>query len=305
MEVSEMSDSSILNSYIESYQDNLQLLSQQRQSKFRNAVMVQSAKGEGAAPVDQVAEAQAVDINTRNQTKPLVPTTHDRRWVYPISKGWGDICDEIDKLKINIELTGAYTQTGIAAINREIDDEVIRGFFADANTGRSGGTTTSFPAGNVVAVGEGASAATGMNVDKLLAARELIMANDVDIDDPMNQLYCAISPAQERDLLEQVKVTNTDYQDNAILSGNGKGLNRWFGINFIISTRLDADGNSYRRNPFWCKGGMNLSFWTDVTANIKQRDDLHRDPYHVEVYSTFGATRIEEDKVIEIKCSEA
>ena len=300
-----MSDSSILNSYIESYQDNLQLLSQQRQSKFRNAVMVQSAKGEGAAPVDQVAAAEAVDINTRNQAKPLVPTTHDRRWVYPISKGWGDICDEIDKLKINIELTGAYTQTGMAAINREHDDEIIRAFAATANTGRSGGTSTSFPAGNIIAVDEGAGAATGLNVDKLLAARELIMNNDVDLDDPNNQLYCAIAPGQERDLLEQVKVTNTDYQDNAILSGNGAGLKRWFGINFIISTRLTTDGSGYRENPFWAKSGMNLSIWTDVTANIKQRDDLHRDPYHVEVYSTFGATRIEEDKVMQILSSEA
>jgi len=300
-----MSDSSILNSYIESYQDNLQLLSQQRQSKFRNAVMVQSAKGEGAAPVDQVAAAEAVDINTRNQAKPLVPTTHDRRWVYPISKGWGDICDEIDKLKINIELTGAYTQTGMAAINREHDDEIIRAFAATANTGRSGGTSTSFPAGNIIAVDEGAGSATGLNVDKLLAARELIMNNDVDLDDPNNQLYCAIAPGQERDLLEQVKVTNTDYQDNAILSGNGTGLKRWFGINFIISTRLTTDGSGYRENPFWCKSGMNLSIWTDVTADITKRDDLHRNPYHVEVYSTFGATRIEEDKVMQILSSEA
>jgi len=299
-----MSDSTILRSFVETYQDHLVLKAQQMGSRFRAAVMSDAQHGEGASPVDQVSPADAIDIDTRYQVKPLVETVHDRRWEYPISKGWGDIVDEIDKLKINIELEGKYTQTGVSAINRAMDDEVISKFFATALTGRAGGTSTVFPAGNVIAVTEGASAATGMNTDKLLAARESILGNDVDIDDPMNALYCAISASQERDLLEEVKVVNADYQDTAVLSGNGTSLKRWFGINFILSERLDIDGDSYRRNPFWCKSGMHLGIWRDITGDISERKDLNLNPHHISVNASFGATRCEEEKVYEIKCSE-
>ena len=300
-----MSDSTISRSYIETYNDSLRLLSQQMPSRFRTCVMTGSQKGEGAAPVDQVAAAEGTQVTTRAQVKPVIETVHHRRWEYPKSYAWGDICDEIDKLKINIELTGAYTQTGNAAINREIDDEVIRAFFADAQTGRSGGDTTSFDSNNQVAVGEGASGATGMNTDKLLAAREIILANNVDLDDPSNKLYCAISAAQERDLLEEVKVVNADYSGKAVLDGSGTHLREWFGISFILSERLDVDGSSYRRNPFWAMSGMHLGVWQDVTGDIVQRPDLNLNPMHISVNSTFGATRVEEEKVCEILCSEA
>lgn len=301
-----MSDATISRSYVETYNDNLKLLSQQMRSKFREAVDVETGvTGEGLVPVEQVAAAEMIDITTRYQVKPLVETVHDRRWVYPVHKGWGDIIDNIDKLKINVGLEGKYTKTGMAAGNRSIDDEIIGKFFATALTGRSGGTSTTFPSANQVAVATGAAAATGMNVKKLLTARENILDGDVDIDMPDNQLYCGISPKQEHELLEQVKVVSTDYQKEAVLSGDGKTLQSWFGISFIVSTRLDVDGSSYRRCPFWSKCGMNLSIWQDLTGDISKRTDLNLNPHHISVNASFGATRTEEAKVMEIKCSEA
>jgi hypothetical protein len=300
-----MSDATIERSYIETYNDSLILLSQQRPSRFRNFVMSSAQKGEGAAPVEQVAAAQAQEVTTRGQVKPIIETVHDRRWEYPKHFVWGDLCDEIDKLKINIELSGAYTQTGIASVNREIDDEVIDSLLRDAQTGRSGGTTTSLPSGNVIAVDEGAAAATGMNTDKLLAAREIILGNNVDLDDPNNMLCCGISAAQERDLIEQVKVVNKDYQDSAVLAGNGTSLKSWFGINFVLTERLNVDGSSYRRNPFWCKSGVHLGIWNDVSGDISKRPDLNLNPMHITVNASFGGTRTEEEKVCEILCSEA
>ena len=299
-----MSDASIIQSYVETYNDHLALLSQQRGSRFRMCVMSSAQKGEGVAPVDQLAAAEAIDIDTRYQVKPLVETVHTRRWEYPVSKGWGDICDKIDKLKMNIELEGGYVETGNAAINRAMDTEIISRFFATSKTGRSGGTDVTFPAGNVVAVTEGGSGNQGMNVDKLLAARELALANEVDIDDPNNQFYCGITAAQERDLLNQVKIVNKDYQDSAVLSGGGTSLKEWFGIKFVLSQRLDVDGSSFRRNPFWCKSGMHLGIWQDITGDISERKDLNLNPHHISVNATFGATRIEENKVFEIKCAE-
>jgi len=300
-----MSSSTYL-SYVETYTDNVRLLAQQQGSRFRAAVDEQSVSGEGAAMLETIASTEAEKITTRFQPKVDIEQTHDRRWVYPQPYGWGAKVESLDKLKMNIELSGRYTQQGNYAIKRAFDDEIIAAFFADAKTGRSGGDTESFPTGtNVVAVTEGAAAATGMNVDKLLAAREIILANEVDIDDPMNKIYCAISAGQERDLLEQVKVVNKDYQDQAVLGGNGTSLKEWFGINFILSERLDTDSNSYRRNPFWCMSGMGIGVWQDLVVDISERKELNLNPLHITANCMIGATRLEEEKVVEIKCSEA
>lgn len=301
-----MSDSTTYLSFVEKYTDNLRLLAQQEPSRFRMAVDVQSASGEGIAMLETLASSEAEEITTRYQVKPDIEQTHDRRWANPRKFGWGSKIESLDKLKMNIELNGAYTRTGNGAINRAIDDEIINKFFASAKTGRTGSDSEAFPTGtNVVAVTEGAGAATGMNVDKLLAAREIILANEVNIDDPMNQMYCAISAAQERDLLEQTKIVNKDYQDQAVLAGGGTSLRSWFGINFILSERLDIDGSSYRRNPFWCKSGMGLGVWKDVYSDISPRYDLMDNPLHITCGVVVGATRLEEEKVVEIKCSEA
>jgi len=298
-----MSDASILNSYIEKYNDNLMLLSQQESSRLRAAVMSSSQSGEGAAPVDQVAAAEAIDINTRYQVKPLIETVHDRRWEHPVSKGWGDIVDEIDKLKVNIELNGAYTKTGINAINREIDKEIISRFFASALTGRSGGTSTALPAGNTIGVQVGGSSSdVGLNTDKLLAAREVIMAGDVDIDN--TTFYCGINARQERNLLEEIKIINGDYGVTQF-DGTGTKLRSWFGINFIHTELYETDSNSDLQVPFWVPEGMHLGIWQDVKGDISERKDLNLNPMHISVNATFGATRVEEAKVVRILCDES
>jgi|DEB0MinimDraft_3_1074331.scaffolds.fasta_scaffold03276_5 hypothetical protein len=301
-----MADSSTYKQYVETYTDSLRLLAQQQPSRFRNAVSVQSVKGEGVAFLETIAPSEAQEVTTRYADKVNIEQTHNRRWAHPRKFEWGAMVEDLDKLKMNIELNGPYTRQGNFAINRTIDDELVSKFFATSLIGRSGGDSVAFPTGtNVVAVTEGAGAATGMNVDKLLAAREIILGNEVDIDDPMNKMYCAISAAQERNLLEQVKIVNKDYQDQAVLSGGGTSLKEWFGINFILTERLDVDSNSYRRNPFWCMSGMGLGIWRDVTTDVVQNTTITGNPFHVTVNAVFGATRLEEEKVVEIKCSEA
>jgi hypothetical protein len=49
---------------------------------------------------------------------------------------------------------------------------------------------------------------------------------------------------------------------------------------------------------------MHLGIWQDVKGDISERKDLNLNPMHISVNATFGATRIEEAKVMEIKCAE-
>ena len=82
------------------------------------------------------------------------------------------------------------------------------------------------------------------------------------------------------------------------------GRSALMGFKFIHTELLGVDSSSYRRVIAWAKSGLHLGMWNDVNAKISERSDKS---YATQVYvkGTFGATRTEEGKVVEILCNEA
>jgi hypothetical protein len=65
--------------------------------------------------------------------------------------------------------------------------------------------------------------------------------------------------------------------------------------------RLPVDVSTHRRVIAWAKSGLHLGMWNDINTKISERADKS---YASQVYvkGTFGATRTEEKKVVEILC---
>ena len=290
---------------VNKYNTNLQLLSQQLTSRFRSTGMESVEHGRGSAVVEQFDEVTAQERVGRHTTAPIIDTPSDRRWAHPRDWDWGDVVDEEDRLRILISPDGQMVKNGLGAQNRRLDDQFVTALHGAALTGQDGTTSTTLPAGNIVAVTVGAGAATGMNTDKILAARKIILDGNVELEDPSNRMYCAIGPLQEQELLDQVKIVNTDYQNGARLSENS-GLHgkTWFGITFVVSTRLILDTNSDRECALYCKSGMHTGIWQEISGDIVVRNDLTRHPFYVSTKGTFGCTRTEEAKVMQILCTE-
>ena len=80
-------------------------------------------------------------------------------------------------------------------------------------------------------------------------------------------------------------------------------IDSFVGFQFIVSNRLPVDGSSDRRVIAWAQDGMKVAIGKEPTSRIDERADKS---YATQVYysQTLGATRMEEAKVIEIKCSE-
>jgi len=292
--------------FIEEFNNNLQILSQQEKSIFRGTVMERMHKGEGARVVDQFGEKEAVERTTRFAPVLMDETPRDARWLNPRDFDSGEPIDTYDRLRLAVQPDSSIMLTNMAAINRKLDDLIIGAFTGDAKTGKDGGTTTPFATSTqTVGVTVGSTVNTGLNTKKLLTARKIILQNEIDITNPLNKVFCAITAEQEEDLLEQIKVVSTDYQNQAVLSGNGNKLNSWFGINFVQSERLLTDSNGYRINPFWVKSGMHFGIWQDVSGDIRRLPDIRRNPYYIEVMITANATRTEEKKVVQILSAEA
>jgi len=283
----------VTTAFVQQYTNNVQLLLQQAGSRLRGAVTVGSYTGKAAKAVEQVGPVTAQKRTTRHGDTPLISTPQDARWVFPVDYDWADLIDDVDKLRMLIDPQSPYAINGANALGRAIDDEIITAFNGTSKTGENGTTSTAFPAGNVVAVGT-----SGMTVAKLRQAKKILMANEVNLDaDP---LYCAITAAQHDDLLGQTQVVSTDFNDRPILK-EGR-LMSFLGFNFIHSERLPLAATT--RSCFaWAKSGMHLGMWNDVSTSIDKRPDKNN-AMQVLVSGTFGATRSEEGKVIQIDAVE-
>ena len=291
----------LVNLYAQEFSTTVQLLSQQGETKFRNAVMTGMHQGNQASPVDQYGTVNMNAVTTRNDPIAGSEVNTDRRWVTPMAFDCAVLVDQFEKLRLISDPQSPQAQAVLKAAKRQVDDLIIDAFFATALTGVSGGTSTSFSAGQQLSVNVGGTT-SNMNVEKLRQAAALFGTNDVDLDS--DELYCAIGPLQNAALLREVEATSADYKSLGFEVVNGR-LVSGLGMKFIHTTRLDTNGSGYRRCPVWVKSGMHLGIWADISTDISQRTDLRSQPWQVYVKMMMNATRLEEVKVVEIPCSEA
>jgi hypothetical protein len=287
---------------VQQYSDSLEMLSQQKTPRLALFAREQSGTGSKALRMlSQVGATQSVTSTTRVQPNVDIDVAHDGRWVYPITKTWGTYVDDIDLLQTNINPTGAYTQSAVMALNRDMDDLFLSAFFGTSQTGETGNVSVTFPAANQIAVTEGVGAATGLNVEKLRGVRKLALEADVDLD--MESIYMGIAPEQYDNLFALTQVVSTDFNERPVLVDGV--VSRFMGINFVISNRLPTDSNGYRRCPVWLPSGMGKGTWKGITGSMRNDSSKQRNPLYVEAQMMCGFTRLEEAKCYEVKCAEA
>jgi hypothetical protein len=301
----------ITTAFVQQYSTNIMMLLQQQGSRLRQAVTEYGFVGKAASVCEQFGAVSPVKNQGRHSDTPLISTPQDRRWIYPNDYDWADLIDNQDRLRMLIDPAGPYTQAGVMAMGRAIDDEIVNGIFAAGTSGENGtvstGLLSAYGSGSqVVASTVGASAATGLNVAKLRNAKKILMQSEVDIDN--EQLFVAISATQHDNLLNEVQAINLDYTDRPVLV-EGR-IRAFMGFNFIHSERIPGAGSyngsvtptaSHYYVPFWAKSGVALGIWNDVSASVDRRPDK-RNSWQVYVTGTFGGTRLEEKRVGYIDC---
>lgn len=282
----------ITTAFVNQFSANVQMLSQQMGSLLRNAVDVESVNGEKAF-FDQVGSAAAVKKTSRHADTPLIDTPHTRRMVTMADYEYADLIDDQDRVRLLIDPTSTYGRAAAAAMGRAMDDEIIAAALGTALTGKDGSTSTVLPAGQKIAHGS-----AGLTIAKLVSAKELLDAASVD---PSIPRHIIVSPKQISDLLNNTTVTSSDFNTvKALAQGE---INTFVGFNFIVSNRLTTDSNSDRQVIAFASDGIKLAMGKEPSAKIDERADKS---YATQVYycQTIGATRMEEEKVVEIACNE-
>ena len=215
-----------------------------------------------------------------------------------VDYNWADLIDNPDRIRLLADPEGSYAINAAYALGRAQDEEIITALTGNAYSmdEDDAATAVALPAGQKVAV-----ATAGLTKAKLLSALEILRGNNVDLDDPMNRMFMAISAKQLTDLLNTTEVVSADYNTvKALVEGT---VDSWMGITFIHSEKLNSTGSTTRLCPLWCMSGMGLAVGEEITVRIGERADKS---YSTQVYleQAIGATRIEDEKVVEIACAE-
>lgn len=286
--------------YVQQFSTNVNLLLQQKGSKLRNFVTSGSYVGNAASPVDQIGSVEAQQVTSRFAPMGRVDAAVDRRWVYPVDYDLPQLIDKFDKLRLITDPESQYVTNAVYALGRKMDAAIITAVLATAKTGVSGGTSTSFTSGNEIDVATG-GANSRLNVAKLRAVRELILANHIDMDE--DPIYIGITAKDDSALLNEIQIISSDFNgsDRPVLR-DGK-LDRFLNMNFVHCELIEsvAAGTNEVNIPVWAKSGMHLGLWEDVSASVSMRNDIQGEPWQAYVKATFGATRIDEKKVFNIE----
>ncbi len=280
----------VTTAFVQQYSANIQLLSQQMGSLLRDKVRLESVVGKNAF-FDQVGAVTAQKRTSRHGDTPQIDTPHARRRVSLVDYEFADLIDDQDKVRLLIDPTSSYAQAAAYAMGRAMDDEIISAAIGTAFTGETGSTSTA----NANQIVHGS---TGLTIAKLRTAKQTLDLNSVD---PSIPRFIIVGPKQITDLLGTTEVTSSDFNTVKALA-NGE-INSFLGFNFIVSNRLSLSSTT-RSCIAYAQDGIALAVGKDVTARIDERADKG---YATQVYycASFGATRMEEDKVVEVQCTES
>lgn len=198
----------ITTAMVEQYRGNIEHLVQQKGSRLRDSVRVETVTGKNAF-FEQLGQVSAQKRVSRHSDTPRVDTPSARRRVSLVDFDVADLIDKEDEIRTLVSFTGPYAEAQAMALGRAMDDEIIAAADGTAFTGVDGSTSTAFDTSNIVDVQVGGSSSdVGLNVAKLRAASEILNASDID---PEIERYCIVNAKQLKNLLAETAVTSSDF----------------------------------------------------------------------------------------------
>lgn len=292
----------ITTAMVNQFNANVMLLSQQRGSRLLSAVRQETLNAEFGY-YDQIGVVAAVERTTRHADTPFTEVPHARRRVNMRDFELSEIIDNQDRIRTLIEPQGWYTQAFAAAMGRAMDDEIIRAFQGTAFTGKTGGNSTVFTAGNVIPVDyveSGSATNSNLTVGKLRRAKTLLDSAEAGVD-PDEPRYVACNAQNLQALLRQTEVTSADFNSvRALVNGE---IDTFLGFRFIRTERIPLVA-AQQRALVWVQSGMLMAVGESPITNAAP-DPTKGFNVRLHTRATFGATRMEEVKCVQISCDPA
>ena len=293
----------ISTSFKNMYEGNSRLLLSQATSKLegtcdQDADIAEQKFYDQSAPFE--VEAKQDGINETNNVRP----NHARRRLIVSPFVSAPIYTKQESARSAIDIGSTYMRQMARAFNRKKDTVKIEALLGTAYTGKDGLTPIELPSEQTIAVDfdeSGSPAASNLTIGKLRQARALFDLAEMDTDElsAEGKLYFAASPKQRQALLRSTSVTSSDFNEvKALVDGR---VDTFMGFKFVWSTRLPVNTNVRSCIAYSWDAAI---FGTGVLVN--RVDEIPTKQYATQLYTEMemGATRLEEEQVIEVLCND-
>lgn len=289
---------------VQQYGTNFRQLYQQRQSRFAAWCQMEGGIVGQSKSVERVGKAEAYDITSRHADTKYVEVPHSRRWLDLQDKGWAELVDEMDKIRMLADPTSPYSALAVAALNRAKDDIILAAARGNARTNTG---LIPLPSSQKIAVG-----GTSLTLAKLLTAKEILDSNEVDDDQSMGMdgqsasaqatRVMAVNSKMLTNLYGTTEIKSVDYNSvKALAQGQ---IDTFLGFKFVRTERLFRDvAATTRFGIAYSKSCVALGIGKDIVSSI---DVLPGKNYSAQVYArmSIAAARLEDEGVVEIGCLE-
>lgn len=273
---------------IRKYASGIDHLAQQKFTRLRSAVRVETDVNAKISFWDQIDSIGMIKKTARHSNTPILDMPHERRSLRTNTYETGALVDPSDLTTVLNDPTGAYGQSMAMAAGRQMDDIIIEAADANALTGEDGDQTSELPATQID------TTVAAMSVAKWLQAKRVLDGNEVD---PSQMRHAWMTSNQYEDVLGVTPVDNAvvsaDYNTvKALVRGE---IDTFLGFKFGRSERLNMDVTvpNNRKCLFYVQNCLLLGVATDVKGRVGERADKS---YNIQVYYAMimGATRMDE-----------
>lgn len=264
-------------SFVTEYESGVHVAYQQRGSKLRKTIRVQTNVVGEKAIFQKVGKGQA-GKKTRHGNVPLMNLDHST--VTAILEDWyaAEYIDKLDQLKTKNEEMAIAQDAGGYALGRKIDSLIIDKLDGTSNI-----------------IGNGSAGFT-----KTTALSIFQGFNDVDTPDDGNR-WCILGPHQWNEMMNVEEFKNSDYAGDKYAWLKGTESRTWMGINWMFHTGLPLVGG-VRKCFAYHRTAAGLAEGTDVKSFI---DWVPEKAAHLaDSMLSAGAVLIDETAVFEIQCDD-
>lgn len=280
----------ITNAFVIQWDTTIRQQAQQMDSRLGGAVTDrgnitgESFTANRLAPLDEMP-----DNNVRHGDTQWSEATHSTRIALMKDFYQALPVDRNDEPKLLANpLNGSYMQSLIASHNRKKDKIIFSALLG--NSQAKDGSLIALPSSQKIVAG-----GTGFTKAKLLTTRKLFRKNEKDNHNG-EELYIAYNSEMLEDILADTTLTSADFLAVKMLQ-DGDVSSKWMGFNWLAYEAIGLSGGTYS-TAAWAKSA--LHFGNGYTEGKASRRPDKKDLMQVSMGASHGATRVEEEGVVQI-----
>ncbi len=276
---------SIDNVYIQTFENIVRHLAQQRQARLRMCVDERGVSSE-KHNWELMGQNDAVQKTAARVATPENDSAWSRRVSVAETFHVGDTVEQEDPVQMLVDPQSNIAHSLAMAMKRAQDDSIIAAATGTALDGA--GANQAFPAGQVVGNGLGV-----FTYDGVTEVYEKFMENDID---PEETKYMVIGPTQLRKMQQLTEYTSSDYVNVKALATNGF-VRSWMGFDWIVSTRLLAPQATEISCFAMTRRALGFQMNNDISVRVAEDPSISF-AWRVYCYGTWGAVRVEDEQIV-------